>query len=440
MMWMTLLATGVLLAGCAELPTLRSRVQQQEKYITQLRADNDKFQAAYYEINNTLTSEKAKWEKSNEQLNRELEQAKNLKSKQEKELDDKLRTRNLEYDALDKEYNEQKTLLQSNIDELKLNMQTTSAERDAALARLTETEDNLRKEQARGKDLTQQVAALKVDVQSLTDQVAAVSADLANRDEALKTESENRASAEALLTQTREKMADTQGQLEKAQADVAALQASQNELQGSVDQLNKDKADLAAQIESVKAGQAEAAKASTDQAVAQAVEKARAEARKAALDLSGNPELKALADKIRQAVAAMPAKDGIEVLQDARGVRVILPSDLLFQKGTTVLADVAGGILNPLSEILKTVTDRTIKVEGHTDNQPIQDLPFADNWGLGFARADRVRELLMQNGVPSKGLTVLSRGDADPLTSNDTPEGRCKAFRTGPADNIIRAT
>lgn len=69
--------------------------------------------------------------------------------------------------------------------------------------------------------------------------------------------------------------------------------------------------------------------------------------------------------------------------------------------------------------------ERPVSVVGHTDNQAPQDLPYADNWTLGFARADRVREFLMRDGGVEAGrLTALSRAQYEPLTSNETAEGR----------------
>jgi chemotaxis protein MotB len=66
-----------------------------------------------------------------------------------------------------------------------------------------------------------------------------------------------------------------------------------------------------------------------------------------------------------------------------------------------------------------------VLVEGHTDNQPIVgDLPYADNWGLGFARADRVRAFLMESSVPGKNMTALTRAQYSPLGANDSAEGR----------------
>jgi chemotaxis protein MotB len=50
---------------------------------------------------------------------------------------------------------------------------------------------------------------------------------------------------------------------------------------------------------------------------------------------------------------------------------------------------------------------------------------FPSNWELSYARALAVgRELTEGHGVPSTRFTIAGRGDLDPLTGNDTPEGR----------------
>jgi len=59
-------------------------------------------------------------------------------------------------------------------------------------------------------------------------------------------------------------------------------------------------------------------------------------------------------------------------------------------------------------------------VVGHTDN--VGD--HAANKQLGLKRAEFVRDLLTQSGLTAESITVGSDGDASPIASNDTDEGR----------------
>src|SRR6185503_11899727 len=85
-------------------------------------------------------------------------------------------------------------------------------------------------------------------------------------------------------------------------------------------------------------------------------------------------------------------------------------------------------VLKQVSDILKTVTDKQIRIEGHTDNVPIssklQD-KFKTNWELSTARATTVvRYLIDQGGVQPQALSAVGYADTHPIASNESEEGR----------------
>jgi chemotaxis protein MotB len=72
----------------------------------------------------------------------------------------------------------------------------------------------------------------------------------------------------------------------------------------------------------------------------------------------------------------------------------------------------------------------TITVTGHTDNVPLSESPYVDNFGLGAARASSVvRELLNSGEVDPSQVTAVSKGETSPVADNTTPEGREKNRR-----------
>ncbi len=80
----------------------------------------------------------------------------------------------------------------------------------------------------------------------------------------------------------------------------------------------------------------------------------------------------------------------------------------------------------------------TVWVTGHTDNTPIRNLRFPDNWHLSVARARQVAGILLASGVlTGKVEKVEGKADDEPLPSvpNDTPEHRALNRRV---DIIIR--
>ena len=66
-----------------------------------------------------------------------------------------------------------------------------------------------------------------------------------------------------------------------------------------------------------------------------------------------------------------------------------------------------------------------IRVEGHSDNQPIHNAQFRSNWELSTARAMAVLRLLVDDaGFDPKKLSASGYGEYRPVADNSTPEGR----------------
>ena len=101
---------------------------------------------------------------------------------------------------------------------------------------------------------------------------------------------------------------------------------------------------------------------------------------------------------------------------------------VLFDSGQAQVKPAGVKVLKQVSDILKTVTDKQIRIEGHTDNVPIssklQDR-FKTNWELSTARATTVvRYLIDQGSVDRQHLSAVGYADTQPRASNDSEEGR----------------
>ena len=72
-----------------------------------------------------------------------------------------------------------------------------------------------------------------------------------------------------------------------------------------------------------------------------------------------------------------------------------------------------------------------IKVTGHTDNVPLLfGSQYRDNWDLAAARAASVVQNLQEtNVIDAKRLIATSKGETQPVASNDTRSGRSKNRR-----------
>ena len=66
-----------------------------------------------------------------------------------------------------------------------------------------------------------------------------------------------------------------------------------------------------------------------------------------------------------------------------------------------------------------------LRVEGHSDDQPIHNASFESNWELSTARAMSVLSILVEDaGFPQNKISVAGYGAYRPVGSNATPEGR----------------
>src|SRR5690348_14345013 len=101
---------------------------------------------------------------------------------------------------------------------------------------------------------------------------------------------------------------------------------------------------------------------------------------------------------------------------------------VLFDSGRAVIKPAGLKVLKQVSDVLNKITDKQIRIEGHTDNVPIsvklQD-KFKTNWELSTARATTVvRYLIVQGGVQPLALSAVGYADTRPIASNDSEEGR----------------
>jgi len=87
---------------------------------------------------------------------------------------------------------------------------------------------------------------------------------------------------------------------------------------------------------------------------------------------------------------------------------------------------------NEIETYLNEVADRVkksgekVRLTGHTDNVDSE----AFNQALGLRRANIVKDYLISRGVPAAQIIAISKGETEPIKSNDTKEGRADNRRT----------
>jgi len=105
---------------------------------------------------------------------------------------------------------------------------------------------------------------------------------------------------------------------------------------------------------------------------------------------------------------------------------------ILFDSGKAEIKQEGLVVLGKVIEILKPVKDKSIRIEGHTDNKPIVaplTQRYPSNWELSAARAINVARYLQKQGVDAGHLSAAAYGEYKPVADNATVEGRAKNRR-----------
>lgn len=99
---------------------------------------------------------------------------------------------------------------------------------------------------------------------------------------------------------------------------------------------------------------------------------------------------------------------------------VTLPQDILFATDSFSVSPALQSDLRAVSQSLQSYPNSTVQVIGHTDNTG----DAAYNQDLSERRAGAVANVLIGSGTPAGRIVAIGRGEAVPVASNLTPEGR----------------
>ena len=104
------------------------------------------------------------------------------------------------------------------------------------------------------------------------------------------------------------------------------------------------------------------------------------------------------------------------------GARVVFQSEVLFASGAAELNPIGTDQLGQLAETLNKISieipndlDWVLRVDGHTDRNPIKTPLFPSNWELSSARSTSVVKYLIKQGVPPNRLVAAGFGEYQPI-------------------------
>ncbi|HSA65663.1 MAG TPA: OmpA family protein [Nitrospira sp.] len=396
----------------------------------------------------------------------ELTKAKQLSASQAEELEALKKKTKAESDQLQ----QQLAGLQQNLDQetnqrksAEQQAASLEKEREALKARSTELQgklDSLEREKSQLNsdlgDVRAQIAALE---KKLADESAQVTA-LENDKQQL---ASGTATAQSEIVKLQQRAAELEAESARVAREREQLRQEQNRLAANLDQerqrlkaeteakakLQQEQSQLAASLDEerkrLKAEAEEKARLQQEQSQltasldeerkrlkAEAEEKARLEQERAAKEEEIRRLTKTQEDLSRSLKDEID-KGNITIQQVRDRLTINMVDRVLFDSGKADIKPAGLKVLKQVSDVLNKITDKQIRIEGHTDNVPIsaklQD-KFKTNWELSAHRATTVVRYLIDNGgVQPQALSAVGYADTHPIASNDSEEGRASNRR-----------
>jgi chemotaxis protein MotB len=147
------------------------------------------------------------------------------------------------------------------------------------------------------------------------------------------------------------------------------------------------------------------------------------------------PQRQPPADLAKSLVTLQHGLDGdlkagkIGLKLEGRGLVISLREATFFASGDDAVATGSEPILAKIAAEIQGFSN-PLRLEGHTDSQPIHNSRFRSNWALSAARSIAMLELLQKKfGIAPERMSVAGYAENAPVDSNDTDEGRARNRR-----------
>ncbi len=305
---------------------------------------------------------------------------------------------------------------------LQAQVSSSAAQADAATRQLADAQSQLAEMKRQIAELDKTVAVDKdtlqaklSDLATLTNQARALAA---LRDE-LESQAQD-AAARAMTEQQRREAVQAQLSDEKKLGDSARAQIAL--LNQQIDQLKAQLSSIATSLD-----------------IQQQANKAK-DAQIANLGQKLNVALAAKVEELTQyrseffgkLRALLANRAGIQIVGD----RFVFQSEVLFPVGSADLTQAGVAQMTTLAVTIKDIASEippdlhwVLRVDGHTDPQPVKGGQFGSNWELSAQRAITVVKLLIADGVPPEHLAATAFGEYQPFGPGDTPDAYAKDRR-----------
>jgi len=134
-----------------------------------------------------------------------------------------------------------------------------------------------------------------------------------------------------------------------------------------------------------------------------------------------------IARRIRRKMQIQGNEEKVKVEYDAKGgLKISLPSQVLYDAGNAQLRAEALPILRDIGELFSGLPDAIFEVKGHTDDSPLAGAAiYRDNHHLSLDRAAAVTRYISAAGaILMDRFEIVGAGSGQPLAPNTTDAGR----------------
>ena len=134
-------------------------------------------------------------------------------------------------------------------------------------------------------------------------------------------------------------------------------------------------------------------------------------------------EVEEIASEVEEFVFKNKLAGKVEVSSDERGAIITLSDTVMFPPGKSRMTYTGDEIIKQVFDILKQFSYQ-VKIEGHTDNVPMNTQQYPSNWELSAARAAEVARKLVKAGFNPTNLSIEAFAQYRPKVPNDSRQGR----------------
>ena len=112
---------------------------------------------------------------------------------------------------------------------------------------------------------------------------------------------------------------------------------------------------------------------------------------------------------------------GVQLVPTNEGYAFRVAGEVLFAPGQNALSE---GGKRTLSEVVKSLQGRRVRVEGHTDDTPIVRSRWGTNLRLSAERAMSVADQLIAAGMPANSVSIAGYGEYRPAIAESNDAAR----------------